>query len=304
MKLATTTGDFARWPERAFEQVKRVYNAGFRYVDLSLYDSYRCEEFMTDNWKKHAKELRLKVEDLGAKFVQAHSVGFNPISERDESWQKAYKETVRSIELCEVLGINNTVVHSGFQKGIGKEEFFEKNAEFYKTLLPVCEKTGVSVLIENSTKANIVDAYFFLHGKDMTEFLDYAERPLLNAVWDTGHANIEGSQYNDITALGKYLKAVHISDNNGKLDEHISPYFGTLDTDEVMHALIDAGFNGYFTFECEMSMKSVNGFPIGRNVYCKDNRTKDVPFFLQELMEKNLYETGKYILSQYGLFEE
>ena len=34
--------------------------------------------------------------------------------------------TIRSIEICALLGIKNTVVHPGFMLDISKEEWFEK----------------------------------------------------------------------------------------------------------------------------------------------------------------------------------
>ena len=39
----------------------------------------------------------------------------------------------------------------------------------------------------------------------MVEFLNYVGHPLLHACWDTGHANCEGSQYDDIVTLGKVI---------------------------------------------------------------------------------------------------
>lgn len=304
MKLATTTCDFGRWQAPAEEQIKRLFRAGFRYIDLSLYTHRDNEEFMCDGWREHARELRKRAEDMGMRFVQAHSIGFNPIGERDEAWKRAFDETVRSIEVCGELGIESTAVHSGVMKGIGKEEYFEKNAAFYRMLLPVCEKTGVNVLIENSTKANMGDCYFFFTGKDMAEFIEYVGHPLLNAVWDTGHANVEGPQYQEILAVAPYLKAIHFNDNNGKKDEHLAPYLGTLDIDEVMHALIDSRFKGPFTLESGSSFKTVGGFPIKRNVYCEDDRAKNAPLALQEQMEKVLFEIGKHILTAYDLYEE
>lgn len=93
--------------------------------------------------------------------------------------------------------------------------------------------------------------YYFYTGADMREFIDYAGHPLLGVCWDTGHANIEGSQYREILALGDTLKAVHINDNRGERDEHILPFAGTASMDEVMQALADVHFDGYFTMECD-----------------------------------------------------
>ena len=60
---------------------------------------------------------------------------------------------------------------------------------------------------------------------------------MLHACWDTGHANCEGSQYDDIITLGKELFAIHYNDNHGAKDEHLIPFLGTLNHDEIINAL-------------------------------------------------------------------
>ena len=40
MKLATTTGDFALFTPSHAERLRHVYDAEFRYVDLSMYDDF------------------------------------------------------------------------------------------------------------------------------------------------------------------------------------------------------------------------------------------------------------------------
>ena len=304
MKIANTTGDLARYNISKFEKVRILHDAGFRYIDLSLYQEKYPDSFsLAENWKDNIKRLQDYAHSLGMEFVQAHSVGGNPLN-KDGSYEMLLKSTIRSIEVCGMLGIKNTVVHSGVMSGIGKEEYFERNLEFYKLLFPYMEKHNVNVLIENGTKANQRDDYFFFTGKDMKEFIDYAGHPLLKACWDTGHANIEGHQYEDIMTLGKDLHAIHFNDNRGKGDEHIMPFLGTMSMDEVMHGLIDSDFDGYFTLECDSSLRPFKYWQGDRRDYKLDNRLQNPPLCLAEAMESVLYKTAKYILEQYGLFEE
>ena len=51
-------------------------------------------------------------------------------------------------------------------------------------------------------------------------------------------------------------RAIHYNDNRGGGDEHIAPFLGTLNHDEVITALIDVGFKGYFTLECDSMLKN------------------------------------------------
>ena len=164
------------------------------------------------------------------------------------------------------------------------------------------EWCGVNVLCENSTKANVRDQYFLCSGKDMREFIDFVAYPQIHACWDTGHANCEGVQYDEIMALGDELYAIHYNDNRGAMDEHIAPFLGSLNHDEVMHALIDVGYKGYFTLECNSSLRKYNSW-FGRRKFESDKRLAEPQLFMQRHIEKMMDETAKWILSSYGMLE-
>ena len=70
--------------------------------------------------------------------------------------------------------------------------------------------------------------------------------------------------------------------------------------DEVMHALIDAKYEGYFTLECSSSLLQ----PRRRREFAADTRLLSPQLFMQRHAEKLMYDTAKYILESYGLFEE
>ena len=304
MKLATTTGDFFRFCSTYEECVKNVCEAGFKYIDLSMYTPAEDDRLLIrDDWMDCVESIRKTADKYGAIFVQAHSPGKGNPAYKDEYYDNLVKMTKRSIEVCGVLGIKNTVVHAGTLEGISKDEFFERNREFFRLLIPEMEKHNVNVLCENSTDANMRGKYFTNSGKDMLEFVKYLNHPLFHACWDTGHANVEGSQYDEIMTLGSELYAVHINDNRGKADEHIIPYLGTMNMDEIMNALIDSGYKGYFTFECDSSLINPKNWIASRHVFEKDTRLLHPQLFMQKHMEKLMYEIGEYALKAYNCFE-
>ena len=304
MKIATTTGDFNSYCQNDVERINELRKAGFKYIDLSMYSFTPDSPYMKDDWKSAVLALKSEADKLDMKFVQAHSQGGNPLDSDREKVDFLVAATIRSIEICDMLGIKNTVVHPGFAKGIGKDEWFERNREFYKRLFPTMEKFGVNVLTENSTSANMGDRYFANSGADMLEFLKFASHPLLHACWDTGHANCEGSQYDDIITLGKELFAIHYNDNHGKKDEHLIPYFGTLNHDEVINALIDVGFEGYFTLECSSSLIAKNYWLGGRRSFEGDTRLAEPQLFMQQKSVALMYDIAKYMLTSYDIFEQ
>ena len=302
MRLATTTCDFGIYPTHE-ERIRHLYDAGFRYIDLSLYTEADMVPFMKPDWKETALKLKEFAESLGMKFVQAHSPGGNPLS-RDAKWDGLLASTIRSVEVCGILGIPNTVVHAGWAGGIGREEYYERNRDFYALLYPAMEANNVNVLTENSAKSNMGSNYYFLTGADMAEFLDWAAHPLLHACWDTGHANIEGHQYDDLVALGGHLRALHINDNRGRMDEHMMPYLGTMCMDEVMLGLRDAKYSGYFTFEGGSTPVRRASWPLSRTPFRETPHLQDPPDFLYDDLERTMYRIGVHILKTYDWFEE
>ena len=137
----------------------------------------------------------------------------------------------------------------------------------------------------------------------MVDFLEYASHPLLHAVWDTGHANTEGNQYDQIKVLGKELYGLHVHDNNGQSDQHTMPYFGTVNMDDIMNGLIDVDYQGYFTFEVINALRrSKSGR--GRRRFEKDTRLLEPTLEMYVDLERLLYTIGKHCLISYGVFEE
>ena len=304
MKIATTTGDFKHYCQNDIERINELNKAGFKYIDLNMYSFTPSSVYMNDGWKEAVIELKSEAEKLGMEFVQAHSQGGNPLSKNKSEVDFIVSATIRSIEICSMLGIKNTVVHPGCRKGLSKQEWFQMNKEFYRNFFPFMEKFGVNVLCENSTSANMGDMYWANSGKDMFEFVKFVDHPQFHACWDTGHANCEGSQYDDIMALGEELYAIHYNDNLGKKDQHLIPFMGILNHDEVINALIDTKFNGYFTLECSSSLVTKNHWLGHRRDFHRDTRLCEPQLFMQQEIETLMYKIAKHILTSYNIFKE
>ena len=307
LKIATTTGDFSgRSGYLADDKaiLDLLYEAGFRYADLSMYSFTADCDYMQPDWEDKIAELKAYAESLGITFVQAHSQGGNALSDNAADVATLISQTLRQIEICGKLGIENIVVHAGWHAGYTKEQWFAANKDFFDVLLAKAETCGVNVLCENSTAANMGAMYYINSGADMREFIEYVNHPNFHGCWDTGHGNCEGDQYADIIALGDEMYAIHFNDNMGNSDAHIIPYFGTLNVDRVMRALQKTGFSGYFTFECDGGTRT-NGYWHGAN---------DLPILSETTIgdladdrlsqEKLLYQTGVSLLSAYGMLDD
>ncbi len=300
MKIATTTGDFLTFCNTDEERIRELHRAGFRYIDLDMYRFTPECEYMQENWKDAALRLKNLADELGMKFVQAHSQGTTLVKfpTQEEWYDFVIKATARSIEICEVLGIKNTVLHCIGSGDLTREEWLETNKKFYSRLFPTMERCGVNVLCENAP------AKYKDNGRDMRALVDYVNHPYFHCCWDTGHANCMGNQYDEIMTVGKEIYAIHYNDNHGEKDEHIAPFMGNLNHDEVLTALIDVGYKGYFTLECPSSITKYNQYPVKRRRFEGNDKLREPQLFMQRHMEKLMYETAKWMLEQYGIFEE
>ena len=100
------------------------------------------------------------------------------------------------------------------------------------------------------------------------------------------------------------MYALHINDNRGMQDEHLIPYFGTVNMDEIMHALIDCGYKGYFTFESDSTLRKKKYWLGDRRSFDGDNRLAQPQLFMQKQLLKLMYDIGVYILKKYDCYEE
>ena len=299
MKLCTTTEDFAAYYTSDIEKIRELAAARFRYADLSMYNN-EAAAHMPAHWREDIKQLKNEADKLGITFVQAHSPAFETLetlSPTEDPVEKT-KQTIRSIEICGELGIPMTVVHAGVKRNTPQEETFRLNKEFYQKLVPTMEKTGVMVLVENVGIADNNGRFYMNSAQRLLDFVDYFDHPLLGICWDIGHANVFGAQHDEIVKLGKHLKAIHYNDNDKVKDLHTSPFLSTLDNDDAMRGLVDAGFAGPFTFEATSKIQH----KLRRFEKQKGQTGASLP--IARAYEKALYETGKYLLSTYGVFED
>lgn len=302
MLLATTTEDFAPYTDSHEERVRYLYEAGFRYVDLSLYHVKENDPLFGDEWREAAEALLAYAEGLGMRFVQSHAPAVNCLRS-EEDFERGIKAVSRAIEVCGVLGIPTTVTHAGYNAAFDETAWREGNLRFYRALLPLAEKSGVRVLVENSAHANL-RGYYLYRGCELRAFADAMDHPNFGVCWDTGHANMEGAQYDEILALGDALAAIHFHDNHGEKDEHLIPLMGTMNVDEVVHALVDIGFEGPFTFEATSSLHPPRSPGGKRRPFSADTRMGEPTLAMQKATERLLCVTGEEILSAYGLFEK
>ena len=297
MKIANTTAEIARFFPAHADRARCLYEAGFTGIDLSFFRENRPDSrFLLPDWKEEVASLLRFRDETGVSFVQSHLPSADPL--RDEG---LLAKNIRCVEVCGMLDIPLAVIHAGALPGMGKEEFFEANAAFVRKLLPTLEANNVTLCLENSASCYRKGYYYFFTGASLAEFCEYFNHPLVQACWDTGHANLEGPQYQQILDLGKHMKAIHFNDNYGVIDDHILPFMGTMNVDAVMHALQEIGFDGPMTLECDGQLRPANSGLSSRRPFPTDTRLADPPLVVVKSHLRNSLETVRAVLEAYGI---
>ncbi len=302
MKIATTTGDFSAYTHDQAEAMRYIYEAGFRYMDYNFGLDYPGRTGVYgENWREYAADIKRQADELGIQFVQSHAPMGRPLAEDPKEYEQFIADNIRCIEACAILGIPSVVVHSGYSVGLTKEETFARNKEFYAPLLEAAERVNVMVLVENFNKMNKENLYWIDNAPDLLALIEYVDHPLFQAVWDAGHNNMqEMSQAEGLRILGSHVKAIHVQDNMGDRDNHMTPFTGNMSMDSLMQGLLAIDYQGYFTFEAGNPFSAAD-----KRRGCEgEERLRKVPLGLRIEAEKLLYQIGKYTLQAYDCYEE
>lgn len=268
MILSTTTSviDSKFGYEKAIEIIAK---AGFDAVDLSLCKmGDENNVFNGDNYREYAGKLLKIAKDNGVYFNQAHAYFPTSFDDKEKS-EKAFNKVVRGIEIAGIVGAKVVVVHPNqhlyYIEGDNDKILKEMNLEFYKRLLPYCEKYNVKMATENMFQGNSVNKVLIdstcSRAPEFCEYVDMIGSEYMTACLDIGHCMLVGQKPEFmIRALGHdRLLALHVHDNNGKYDNHVEPYsphLSVINWDEVCKALAEIDYQGDFTFEAESFFKN------------------------------------------------
>ena len=167
------------------------------------------------------------------------------------------------IELSEAVGCRYVVIHGLASSARGPETaddptyLDELNRRMYESLIPVLQKANVIVCMENLYHSAPCATYCEGHASDphlavaeIDELNQKAGKECFGLCMDTGHLNMLGRRfYSYVPVLGHRLKCLHVHDNPGNYDSHLTPYSGTILWSEFTEELRKIGYEGPMTFE-------------------------------------------------------
>lgn len=244
-------------------QMQRVHDAGFRRLDMNFWDwsnddwsEASLSPFTSDSWREWVGHIADAAVLMGVKFTQAHADVYNFYQ---EGFDSPHEERIRrSIEGAGMLGVPWIVLHPSqrpdYEQPESEERMLAENAEYFRRHAERAAKWNVGLALENMSRprGGLTSA------KQLLRLVELIDMPNVGICWDTGHANLSGqNQPESIVQMRGKLHALHIADNFGEKDDHMAPYFGTVDWPPIIEALRASEYDGDFTFEAHMLVRRV-----------------------------------------------
>jgi L-ribulose-5-phosphate 3-epimerase len=169
----------------------------------------------------------------------------SPLSSPDPAVvEKGLKAIRREIEDVKTYGGTTVlVVPAVVSKTVSHRDAYKRSQEHIRTLLPLAEKAGVKLAIEE------VWNKFLLSAPEMARYIDEFQSDSVGAYFDVGNVVEYGFPQEWIRELGKRILKIHIKEyaKPKRFDYPLGE--GEIDWKEVAAALREVGYDGWITAE-------------------------------------------------------
>lgn len=256
MRLSTETGTL----RRRFDDktaIRYIKEAGFDSFDYSF--CYMLDQpekdILADDYLERAYDLKAYMNEIGIECNQAHApLDFRHTDEISLNDMK-YRRNVRAIEVASILGADNIIIHPLGSALRSELDFLEYNTAYLRSYIPYCEKYKMHIAVENINtydwNRRSIGIPGFTTPEEIVSWVENLGSKWFNICVDVGHSALTGIEPEDmISAMNNsQLKALHIHDNNRLKDQHLLPYEGDFNWDNIAAALRKIDYKGDFTLE-------------------------------------------------------
>ena len=259
MRLSTSTNIMDRYQKKQGsvsmeECIRQCYEAGYRVLDMNCHDmSNPGMPIFQDDWESWAYHIRDLADSLGIEFSQSHSHFYHFLNKNVENRELHEELTRRSVIVSAILGVKWMTVHAATEvdtRGYSHRLSKQGNMEYFPKYIEMAKKMNIGITLENMFDPTPLQRTYTAAVEDLLDLTDSFNDPQVQICWDFGHGNLVGyDQCEAVRCVGSRLKSVHIADNHGVKDEHLLPFYGSIDWPRVMRTLREINYQGDFTYE-------------------------------------------------------
>ena len=235
----------------AMEQASKL---GFEAIELGIASQgvlthnttqAECEEIVREA-EKHGLEI--------SGVASGESWTTSPTANDEDVRKKIIDFTQKALQVTQWLGTDAYLFVPGAvevfflpdAEVIPYDVCYQRASEAISQLVPVAEKLGVAIAVEN------VWNKFLLSPLEMREFIDNFNTSQVGVYFDVGNVLLTGYPDQWIHILGSRIKRVHIKDfkrSVGTADGFVDLLEGDVDFEAVKQALSEINYDGYVTAE-------------------------------------------------------
>ncbi len=219
-----------------WDRFKLAVDVGFHEMEVRTVDSN--DEAV--KIKKAADQAALRIHSV---MNQAH--WRYPLSSPDPKEVQASMQGMElSLNQAKLYGADAVLlVPAVVRDDTTYEQAWERSQKKIRELLPLAEKTGVIIAIEE------VWNKFLLTARDFVQYIDEFNNPLVQAYVDVGNMVHYGVPQHWVRQVGKRIAKVHLKDYVRQTRQFVNLGEGDINWEEVRKSLADAGFTGNATVE-------------------------------------------------------
>ena len=233
--------------------------AGNRVLDVNLCEAMNPDSPLCgDEWEDYVRRIARMGRDAGVVFNQTHLPYYDLFRPMDKERKQMMEALIRrSIIASGILGVRWAVTHPGtvYEAGADMAVSHERNLAYFAPHVALARQAGIGIALENDFEYKVppYQRIFCAEVGELCKLVDaFAEPERVGICYDFGHAHLTGGFHRrNLGRIGKRLKATHVADNHGKADEHLMPFYGTIDWAQAMAGLHDIGFTGEITYEIQ-----------------------------------------------------
>jgi len=206
-------------------------------------------------------KLDLFGQEKGIELLKKHGMKVSSVSDAGYFLRKTRSQTAQAvqdsllaIDLAKQLQADSLVVITGEGGSVFRSADLDRKVviESFREIAPYAESHGVKLAIE-AVNGERYPGNTFLHTiPDVLDLLDTIGSPAIGLCFDVDHLWEEQDLLEHIRQASGRIMAVHLSDMPADpqppFDRRL-PGGGIVPLSEILTAIVDSGYNGYFDLE-------------------------------------------------------
>jgi sugar phosphate isomerase/epimerase len=224
-----------------------VRDGGFLTIEVCSFPAH-LDYHNHDHVAKAAelmKSLGMDANSFHAPFADAIDISSPDAGHRAH----AVREVTAACDAAAMLRASYVVLHPGPEReGLPPpHEWYDRMRHAADSLNEVaahCRHAGLTLLLEN-----MLPHLMFGHVSDLMFLLGAIRETNVGTCLDTGHAFLSRDLRTVVHKLSGHLRMLHVNDNHGERDEHLSPGEGAIDWISLFRQLRQWNFHGPLILE-------------------------------------------------------